>query len=163
MKKNIKFIVLGLLVIGVVTWWQYTVWQAKNTASPSTNTLATSVVNDRNELETNTLEPVQNTLSLTFIFTDNDQQIVDYSLTENSTENLLAITETISRQKNWEFAYQDYGQMGSLLTKIGNWENGQDKKYWQYFVDGQQPQVSADQYLPKAGEKIEWRFAESKF
>jgi len=146
MKKNLKFIVLALFIIGAVGLWQASVLQTKNKA-----------------LESIQQEKVQKNISLTFTFTDTDTKTIEYPLLENNTKNLFAISQEIAGQQNWDFQYKDYGEMGYLVTKINNIENGQDNKYWQYFVNDEQPQVSADKYLPKSGEKIEWRYAGSDF
>jgi len=41
-------------------------------------------------------------------------------------------------------------------------ENNQENKYWQYEVNGVQPQIGAGQYQLQAGERIEWKFAEAR-
>ena len=53
--------------------------------------------------------------------------------------------------------------MGILITQIRDKENGQDQKYWQYFVNNEQAQISVDKYFPNNGENIEWKFIESEF
>lgn len=146
MKKNLKFIVLALFIIGAVGLWQASVLETKNKA-----------------LEPNSQEQTQKNISLTFTFTADDNKTIDYPLLENNTKNLFAISQEIAGQENWDFQYKDYGEMGYLVTKINNIENGQDNRYWQYYVNGEQPQISADKYIPQSNEKIEWRYAESAF
>lgn len=160
MKKKLSFIILALAIISIITFWQYSVWQAKNI---EINTPEQLVSDNIPESATPAIEPIPSSIQVTFIFSASESKTIDYQLTENNTENLLAITKKISLQENWSLGVQDYGELGTLVTKINDTENGQDKKYWQYFVDGKQPQISASQYIPQANEKIEWRFAESKF
>jgi hypothetical protein len=53
--------------------------------------------------------------------------------------------------------------MGVLLSQIKDKKNGQDQKYWQYFVAGEQPQISIDKYFPANNAYIEWKFIKSEF
>lgn len=147
MKKNLKFIVLALLIIGVIGLWQSSVLQTKNKSLE----------------QTLTREQVEQKINITFVFADDKQSTIDYQLAENNTKNLFTITEEVASSQAWDLQYKDYGEMGYLVTKIDTLENGQDNKYWQYFVDDQMPQVSTDKYIPKNGESIKWTFVESTF
>lgn len=146
MKKNLKFIVLALVIIGVVGLWQASVLRLKN--------------QDRQAEQL--IQESQN-IDITFTFASDQQETIKYNLVPNSQENLLAITQATAKQANWAFESEDYGSLGVLVTKIKEQKNGQDNKYWQYYVNGQMPQVGADKYMPQVGEKIEWIFAESTF
>lgn len=146
MKKNLKFIVLVLVIIGVVGLWQTSVLRLKN----------------QNRQTEQLIQQSQN-IDITFTFASDQQEIIKYNLVPNNQENLLAITQATAKQANWTFESEDYGSLGVLVTKIKEQKNGQDNKYWQYYVNGQMPQVGADKYIPKSGEKIEWIFAESTF
>lgn len=53
--------------------------------------------------------------------------------------------------------------MGIFIEAIGKKENGQDNKYWLYYVDGEMPQVAADKKKIKAGDKVEFKFEASPF
>jgi len=77
--------------------------------------------------------------------------------------NLTDITKLISQQENWEYQFTDYGAMGILVTQIKDKINGEDQKYWQFFVADEQPQISADKFFPDNGANIIWKFAESEF
>lgn len=145
MKKNLKFIVLALVVLGAVGLWQTSVMQTKNKAAKEAQ------------------QKIQNNISVTFNFSATDTKTVEYPIVTNNTKNLFTISQEIAKQQTWDIQYKDYGEMGYLVTKINNTENGQGSKYWQYYVNGEQPQISANKYIPKAGEKIEWSYAESAF
>ena len=59
--------------------------------------------------------------------------------------------------------YDDYGrELGVLITKIGDKKNGEDGKYWQYFVNGEYAKVGVSQYGLKAGDAVEWKFTDNK-
>lgn len=53
--------------------------------------------------------------------------------------------------------------IGILIEAIGDKENGQDGKYWLYYVNGEMPMVSADKKELKLGDKIEFKFEKSPF
>lgn len=52
---------------------------------------------------------------------------------------------------------------GIFIEAIGDKENGQDGKYWLYYVNGEMPIVSADKIILKAGDKVEFKFEKSPF
>jgi hypothetical protein len=49
------------------------------------------------------------------------------------------------------------------VTKIGDKVNGEDNRYWQYFINGAYAQVGADQYKLKNGDAVEWKFSADQF
>lgn len=57
--------------------------------------------------------------------------------------------------KNYDF--------GILIEAIGDKENGQDGKYWLYYVNGEMPMISVDQQAIESGDKIEFKFEKSAF
>jgi len=52
---------------------------------------------------------------------------------------------------------------GILIEAIGNKKNGQDEKYWMYYVNDEMPMVSVDKKEVKPGDKVEFRFEKSPF
>lgn len=53
--------------------------------------------------------------------------------------------------------------IGTLVETIRDKENGQDGKYWMYYVNGEMPMVAADKKEIKPGDKIEFKFEKSPF
>jgi len=53
--------------------------------------------------------------------------------------------------------------IGIMVEAIGNTENGQDGKYWLFYVNGELASVSVDKKEIKAGDKIEFKFEKSPF
>lgn len=56
-----------------------------------------------------------------------------------------------------------YEGMGVLIEAIGDKENGQDNKYWLYYVNGEMPMVAADKLEVNESDKIEFKFEKSSF
>lgn len=53
--------------------------------------------------------------------------------------------------------------MGVFVEAIGNTENGQDGKYWMYYVNGAMPDVASDKKELKPGDKVEFKFEKSPY
>ncbi len=53
--------------------------------------------------------------------------------------------------------------MGIFIEAIGDKENGQDGKYWLYYVNREMPMVSADKMILKPGDKVEFKFEKSPY
>ena len=53
--------------------------------------------------------------------------------------------------------------MGIFIEAIGDKENGQEGKYWLYYVNGEMPIVSAGKMILKSGDKVEFKFEKSPF
>ena len=53
--------------------------------------------------------------------------------------------------------------MGVFIESIGEKANGQDGKYWLYYVNGETPSLSADKKEVMAGDKVEFKFEKSPF
>ena len=51
--------------------------------------------------------------------------------------------------------------IGVFIEAIGDKKNGQDGKYWLYYVNGEAPMVAADKMEIKAGDKVEFKFEKS--
>ncbi|HLC63876.1 MAG TPA: DUF4430 domain-containing protein [Patescibacteria group bacterium] len=101
------------------------------------------------------LEPIN------YVLRFSDNNLTEYQnivLTEKST--VLDLLKKITEENGINLKTQDYENLGTLVTAIGDKENGQENKYWQYLVDGQMPQVGAASFLLSGGENVEWSFME---
>lgn len=52
---------------------------------------------------------------------------------------------------------------GIFIESIGDKKNGQDGKYWLYYVNGEMPMVASDKMVIKSGDKVEYKFEKSTF
>jgi len=91
---------------------------------------------------------------------NNINEFQDVAFTPGDTT--LDLLKKLSQENNLNLGTKDYDNLGTLVVKIGDKENNQDNKYWQYEVNGVQPQIGAGQYQVQAGERIEWKFEEFK-
>lgn len=53
--------------------------------------------------------------------------------------------------------------IGIFIEAIGNKENGEDGRYWMYYVNEEMPMVSADNIELKPDDRVEFKFEESQF
>jgi hypothetical protein len=60
-------------------------------------------------------------------------------------------------------ATKDYGEMGILVEKIGDYKNGDNGKFWIYYLNGKMAEVSASKQEIKAGDIIEFKFEKTNF
>ncbi|MDD5032215.1 MAG: DUF4430 domain-containing protein [Patescibacteria group bacterium] len=61
------------------------------------------------------------------------------------------------------FLQTEMYNFGIFIEMIGDKKNGQDGKYWTYYVNGNFAPVAADKFKLKAGDRIEWKFGKSSF
>ncbi len=79
-------------------------------------------------------------------------------------DTVFSVLETLSKGENgFDLRYDPPGEWGVFVKKVASKENGENGKYWQYFVNNAQPQVSSDRYELKGGETILWKFMASKY
>lgn len=115
----------------------------------------------RNEISQNKQneEPRTINISLTIdgIYTDKP---VEASLGNT----VLEILESLNREdKNLVLMTKEYSGLGILVEGMGGNKNGDDNRYWQYFVNGLMPQIGADKFELQNGDFVEWRFEKSEF
>jgi len=115
-----------------------------------------------NQLADNQVAVQPEKITLVIQFTDT-QVIEIQNIEPVSGQSVLGLLTEQANQNNLELSAKDYGDLGALVNKIGDKENGQENKYWQYWVNGEQVMVGADAYQLTGGERVEWKFVESKF
>lgn len=85
-------------------------------------------------------------------------KIIKSNLTISKNSNVFSLLEAMSKQENFKIESKEYKDMGMLVESIDGVKNGTDNKYWQYWINGELPMVSADKQDVKNGDQIEWKF-----
>ena len=85
-------------------------------------------------------------------------KIISSTIDISKNSNVYSLLETMSKQENFKIESKEYKDMGILVESIDGIKNGTDNKYWQYWVNGELPMVSADKKEVKNGDQIEWKF-----
>lgn len=112
-------------------------------------------------LTTTTFVPTSSQASLLIDFGDQFQVFSDIQLSPQDT--VLRVLQNVTTQNNLELGTKEYAGLGTLVEKIGDKQNGEDKKYWQYWIGNEQPQVGADKYIVSNNDLIIWRFTTSTY
>ena len=78
-------------------------------------------------------------------------------------ESLLTLLQTLNAQDpQMQLKTQNYSGLGALITSMGGLTNGTDKQYWQYKINGVEPQIGASGYILKPGDRVDWFFGPSQ-
>ncbi|MBU4369204.1 DUF4430 domain-containing protein [Patescibacteria group bacterium] len=80
-----------------------------------------------------------------------NQGITAFDLLKNKAEELDLTLET----KTYD--------IGVLIETIGDKKNGDDGKYWLYYINNEMPMVAADKKELSPGDKVEFKFEEFVF
>lgn len=144
-KKNI-LITVGIIIIlcGI-----FVVFLNKTNKPATQEKTAVSQNNIKQEV---TLVISRETSQSVRVVSDFHEGITAFNLLKSKAEEL-----------NINLKTKSYENLGVLVEAIGDTENGQDGKYWLYYVNGEMPQVAADKYLLKTGDKVEFKFEKSPF
>lgn len=81
-----------------------------------------------------------------------------YEAEADGKENLFDLLKKEMMRAGTEFVYQEYPGLGVMIKQIGDKQNGEDGKYWQFWVNGKFAAVGAGEYVVKPGDVVEWRF-----
>ncbi len=149
-KKIISILILIALILIVALIWQ---WQESKT----------QYLTNKTNIHENTTT-ASNNIKVNFQF-DNDSTFslqYPYSQANERSLNLLFLTQKLAQEQNWEFATQNYDELGTLVTQIKDKVNGQDQKYWQYKINQKTPLISADKYILQIGDEVTWEFRVSE-
>ncbi|MCK4524995.1 MAG: DUF4430 domain-containing protein [Candidatus Andersenbacteria bacterium] len=66
-------------------------------------------------------------------------------------------------KNNADIKYNNNYSYGVFIESINGIKNGDDGKYWQYYINDVLGDVAADKKVLKEGNNIEWRFEEVPF
>ncbi len=119
----------------------------------------------------------QNTETIVFDQEENEGISEVSMMIDNNTSNLLIyenveisegdtvfdVLQKLSEENDFTLDFDPPGEWGIFIKQIASKKNGEDNKYWQYFVNNEQPGVAANRYELKGGEVIMFKFAPSKF
>ena len=83
------------------------------------------------------------------------------SITEGETM-LALLQQQNAADPQMQLATQEYSGLGVLITSMGGQTNGVGKRYWQYRVNGVEPQIGASGYILKNADTVEWFFSPSQ-
>lgn len=137
-KKTI--IILIVLAVGVVILNNavFTQPQTLNTTVENRERIGTVLVSIENVISNETVELVEG-------------------------DTALSVLQKMSEESDFTLETETYTGLGMLVKTIGNNQNGDDDKYWQYSVNETMPQVGADSLVLSPDDTVLWEFKESEF
>lgn len=77
-------------------------------------------------------------------------------------ESAFDLTKKITAEKKLLLVFDPPGEGGVFVKEIAGRKNGQNNKYWQYWVNAEQVQVAADKYQLQPNDVVEWKFIKSQ-
>jgi hypothetical protein len=93
---------------------------------------------------------------------DGEKNILNISAESEEEKTVLDLLGKKTAELGLSLKTKNY-DIGVFVEAIGNNENGQNGKYWLYYVNGEMPQISVDKKEIKPGDKIEFKFEKSPF
>jgi hypothetical protein len=82
----------------------------------------------------------------------------------NTEEGLTVfdLLNTCADKKNFELSFEMYEGIGVFITEIAGSSSDKDR-YWQYWVNNEYAQISADNSLIHGGDVVMWKLTGSTF
>ena len=75
-----------------------------------------------------------------------------------SGETMITLLEKQTAAAKLDFKTKNFTGLGLMVEAIGGKMNGDENKYWQYWVNNVSIPYAASTYVVKAGDVIEWKF-----
>ena len=145
MKKNI-FVVIGLLIIIAASGW----------------IIISNTIEQLGEEETTGIVGQEEVGKEVVLIIDNGIQPKRFTAEFRGGMTAFDLLKNKVEESNLVFKTKTY-DIGILVEAIGDEENGQDGKYWLYYVNEEMPMVASDKNEIKAGDKVEFKFEKSTF
>lgn len=146
MKKN-TFIVIGLGIIITVSGWII---------------VSNLILQPGGEVKTTGLDNRAEGGKEVILVIDNGSQPETFTVEFKEGMTAFDLLKNKVGDLNLAFKTKTY-DIGILVEAIGGVENGQDGKYWLYYVNGEMSMVASDKNKIKAGDKVEFKFEKSSF
>lgn len=94
--------------------------------------------------------------------TNNTKTLISYSTNKDGSTVFDALVE-YGRTNNIEIKSSNDSRYGVFVESIGGIKNGDEGKYWQYYVNNTLGDVAADKKAIGKNDVVEWRFENVPF
>jgi len=148
MKKNV-YIIFAVLAVFIASGW-FIMFQ-------NPPAVERAGVKEENNI---TAEPAKKDVIITIDNGEGSPAVASFEFKDGMTA--FDLLKTGAEKLVLQLKTKNY-DMGVFIEAIGNKQNGQDGKYWLYYVNGEMPQVSADKQKLNSGDKVEFKFEKSSF
>ena len=93
-----------------------------------------------------------------------DENLISYSFDANDEERtVFSGLLNYGEENNIGVEYNNNYDFGVFVESIAGIKNGDDGKYWQYYVNDTLGEVAADKKVLEGEDEVEWRFEEVPF
>jgi hypothetical protein len=93
-----------------------------------------------------------------------DNWTIEYLNITTTNDTVFDLLIECSIRKNFTVTHVHYLSFDAeFVTSINGTYNGQDSKYWQYYVNGLYGEIASDKKKINNNDTVEWRFERSKF
>jgi len=93
-----------------------------------------------------------------FIIIDNgSENIKEFVLEFSTSTTVLDVLQKACSTANLSIETQEY-EFGIMVEAINNQKNGQDNKYWLYYINNVMPQLTPDKMQVSPDDKIEFKY-----
>ena len=124
--------------------------------------LGLSVASIQKDLRAKSLNAeIPKTKPITLLINTGEGDSRKYEIDKNQTTAFDALKE-ICEKNNIGISGSQY-EAGVFIKSISGKENGQDNKYWIFYVNGEMSQSAADKKMVNAGDIVEFKFQSSPF
>jgi len=81
-----------------------------------------------------------------------------YTLASQQAYSAFTALQEITERNTIQLEYDPPNELGVFVTKVGDYQNGQDGKYWVYEVNGAKVPIAADKYILGGADRLVWKF-----
>ncbi len=78
---------------------------------------------------------------------------------EKKDETLLELMTAAEKNNRLKFSYKDFGSLGKLVESINGRTNGDQGKFWQFWINHEYAKIGASSYKLNSGDFIDWKFS----
>lgn len=144
--KDKKNIIIILIAVAVLLMW--VVWSRDTAQAPSVQ-----------ELPGNTFEVKESAAQVVVSIAIDDVIVEAQEMQMTPGTTALGLLEHLDQSRDdVHLQTEEYVDLGTLVSGIGPHENGDDNRYWHYYVNGVLPMIGADQYELQHTDRVEWKF-----
>jgi len=97
-------------------------------------------------------------ITIEYIINRGENEVENYRITPGENSTVFSLLQKLAKRENFKLEYTLYERMGVFVETINGTKNGEDGKYWQYWVNNKLGEVAADKKNIKGGDEVEWRF-----
>lgn len=155
-KINLKKLIFGIIIVlaAVIVLLAIGMKGASQDKPAVTPSASNPAINQKSEEQKN--NPVE------YVFDKGTGEKISYKIIpEAGSLSVFDALKKLADENKFELKYNNNYSFGVFIESIMGIENGKKigEKYWQYWINGKLGEVAADKKEIKAGDEVEWKYA----